>query len=216
MTQPARHSPILIALGGLIILSALFGLGLAAFGSGQLVWPVLLFEPVVLGAGIVAILIGLRIQNRSIPMALATAAACLAAAAFLSMMAGRSTLGGRILVPLMGARLVLAGILGLLAAMLVLGRDTRAYRRVLVGGLLLIAGGALASIAFLGQAKPIRDWLMSLGAFGASAVSLALFVAFVILVSAGTQKVVGTFERALDQPNTKHNPIPSAPTEART
>lgn len=167
----------------------------------------LLFEPVVLGCGLFALLVGMGVQKRSVPMALATIAACLAAASFLSTLAGRSTLGGTILVPLMGFRLFVAGFLGVLAVVLILGRDVRAYKRVLVGCLLLLVGVGIASIAFLGQAAPIRGALMSLGAFGASAVSLALFVVFVLVVSAGTQHVVRTFESAIDNEKSNHNPI---------
>lgn len=166
----------------------------------------LLFEPVVLGCGGTVLLIGLRIQKKSIPMALATAALCLAVAAFLSTVGGRSTLGGKFLIPLMGVRLLLSAMLGISAALLVLGKNSLAYKRVLIGCLMLLAGSILASVAFLDLARPIRDWLMSLGAFGASAISLAFFVVFVILVSAGTHQMVRPFELALDSKKPKQDP----------
>jgi hypothetical protein len=187
------------AAGVLLALSALVGLALALFSVDQLVWPMLLFEPIVLGGGLIALAVGLRLQKASVPMALATAAGCVAIAGFLSTTAGRNTLGSGLLVPLLVGRLVLAAGLGGWAAMLVVGPSRRGWSRIAIGAALLALGGGLAALAFIGPAKPFREWLLSLGGFVASAAALLLFVIFVILVAAGVHLVVRPFEIALDE-----------------
>lgn len=188
------------AAGVVLALSALVGLALALFSVDQLVWPLLLFEPIVLGGGLVTLAVGLRIQKASVPMALATAAGCVAVAGFLSTVAGRNTLGSGVLVPMLGMRLVLAAALSVWAAVLVIGPDPKGWRRLAVGSVLLVLGAGLASLAFIGPAKPVREWLLSMGGFTASAAALVLFLLFVILVAAGVHLVVRPFEVALDRP----------------
>lgn len=205
--EPADNAPVTrkhganlvwVGLGALLAISGMFGLYLGLFSAGTLVWPMLLFEPIVVGAGLITIAVGLGRQRSFVPMALATAAGCVGVAAFLSTVAGRNTLGGGLLVPMLGLRLAIAGVLALWAAWLVLGPDTKAWRRVVLGGILLLLGGGIAAIGFAGPAKPIRDVLLSMGGFVASAAALVLFVVFVILVSAGVHLLVRPFEIALD------------------
>lgn len=198
MTRNPKANLFIAGLGAVLALTGLFGLYLGTLSAGTLVWPMLLFEPVVAGCGIVAACVGLRIQKSSVPMALATAAGCAAVAGFLSTVSGRNTLGGSMLVPLLGVRLAIAVLLGVWAAWLVLGPNRRAWERLLVGTVLLVAGAGLSSVAFIGPAKPLRDWLLSLGGFVASAAALVGFIVFVILVAAGIHLVVRPFEMALD------------------
>ena len=198
VARKPKANLLMTSLGVLLTASSLFGIYLGTLFAGTLVWPMLLFEPVVLGCGLVAIAVGLHIQRSSVPMALATTAGCLAVAAFLSTVAGRNTLGGSMLMPLLGLRLVVAATLSLWAAWFVLGPDRAAWQRVLLGCGLLAAGAGLSSLAFIGQAKPVRDWLLSLGGFVASAAALVGFIVFVILVAAGIHLVVRPFEAALD------------------
>ena len=176
------------------------------FSAGTLVWPMLLFEPVIIGAGVAVVCVGLGFQRSDVPMALATAAGCIGVAAFLSTVAGRNTLGSGLLVPMLGLRIVIAGVLGFAAALSVLGTDWSAWKKLALGCVLLALGGGIASVAFLGQAKPIRDWLLSMGGFAASAIALVLFVVFVIMVAAGVQLVVRPFEAALDADKSGRQP----------
>lgn len=194
-----RKANLIIGGGGAILgLSALAGLFMAIFAVDNLVWPMLLFEPIVLGCGIAAVLVGLGYQRHGLPMALATIAGCLAIAAFLSTLAGRNTLGSTILVPMLGVRLLIAAGLGFWAVCLVLGRCASAWRRVALGAALLIAGAGVASLGFIGPAKPLRESLLAAGGFVASAVALLLFIVFVVLTAAGVHLMVRPFEMALD------------------
>jgi len=195
--RPAA-SLVLTVIGVLLAASSLLGLYLGIFSAGTLVWPMLLFEPIVLGCGIAVVCVGLGVQRTDAAMALATSAGCLAVAGFLSTVAGRNTLGGGLLVPLLGVRLLMAAIISVWAAWLVLGPNAVAWRRVILGCLLLLGGMGLASLAFIGPAQPLRGWLVSQGGFIASAAALTGFIVLVILVSAGLQMVVRPFERALD------------------
>lgn len=206
VSRNPKANLLLAGLGGLLVFSGLFGLYLGAVSAGTLVWPMLLFEPIVVGCGVVAICVGLQIQKSSVPMALATSAGCLAVAGFLSTVAGRNTLGSSLLMPLLGVRLVIAALLSAWAAWLVLGPSRQAWQRVLVGCLLLAAGAGLSSMAFIGQAKPLRDWLLSFGGFVASAAALVGFIVFVILVAAGIHLVVRPFEMALDADRPRPKP----------
>lgn len=183
----------------MLALSGLFGLFLASFSVDQLIWSMLLFEPIVIGGGLIAIAVGFGIQKSSIPMALATAAGCVAVAGFLSTVAGRSTLGSGSLVPMLGLRMVIAGALGLYAAWLVIGPRRDGWRRIVIGSGLLVLGGGIAASSFIGPAKPFREWLLSMGGFTASAAALVLFVVFVILTAAGVHLLVRPFEMAMDE-----------------
>ena len=206
VTRNPKANLVIAGFGAILAMSGLFGLYLATLSAGTLVWPMLLFEPIVIGCGIACICVGLGIQKSSIPMALATAAGSLAVAGFLSTVAGKNTLGGGVLVPMMGLRLLIAAILSLWAAWVVLGPSRQAWQRVLIGSALLAAGAGVASLGFIGPAKPMRDWLLSMGGFTASAAALVLFVVFVILVAAGTHLVVRPFEIALDAAKPQGHP----------
>ena len=195
----------LIGIGGILILSGLVGLGLAVFGVGTLVWPMLLFEPIVIGGGLITLCVGLGLQKQSIPMALATAAGCVAVAGFLSTVAGRNTLGSGILVPMLGVRLAISGLIGFWATWMVLGPKRVAWQRLVVGCALLALGGGIAAIGFIGPARPVRDWMLSMGGFVSSAIALVLFILFVILVSAGVHLVVRPFELAQDAATKSEN-----------
>ncbi len=198
MTRNPKANLVQVGVGALLALSALLGLILASFSVDSLVWPMLLFEPVILGCGIALVLAGLGYQRAGLPMALATIAGCTAVAGFLSTVAGRNTLGSTLLVPMLGGRLLIAAALGLWAVVLVLGPRAAAWKRFALGGLLLGAGAALASLAFIGPAKPLRESLVAAGGFVSSAAALVLFVVFVVLVAAGVHLIVRPFEMALD------------------
>ncbi len=199
MTRNPKANLLFIAGGVILALSALVGLFLALFAVDNLVWPMLLFEPIVLGSGLVLVLAGLGFHRDNLPMALATTAGCLAVAAFLSTLAGRNTLGSGILVPMLGVRMVLAILLSVWAACLVLGRRGHAWRRVILGGVLLAAGAGIASLGFIGPAQPIRESLVDAGGFVASAAALMLFIVFVVLTAAGIHLMIRPFEMALDE-----------------
>ncbi len=198
MTRNPKANIGLIAAGAIWSLTGLVGLGLAVFGVGTLVWPMLLFEPIVIGGGLITLAVGIGLQKQSIPLALATAAGCVAVAGFLSTVAGRNTLGSGMRVPMLGVRLVFAGLVGTWSTWMVRGRNRVAWQRLVVGCVLLALGGGIAGIAFGGPARPIRDLLLSMGGFASSAIALVLFVLFVILVSAGVHLVIRPFEIALD------------------
>lgn len=198
VTRNRKANLMYVGGGAILGLSALVGLFLAAFSIESLVWPMLLFEPVVLGSGIALVLLGLGYQRDGLPMALATIAGSVAIAGFLSTVAGRNTLGSTLLVPMLGGRLVIAAALGLWAIVLVLGPKASAWRRVALGTLLLLVGGGLASLTFIGPAKPLRDSLVAAGGFVSSAVALVLFIVFLVLVAAGVHLIVRPFEMALD------------------
>ncbi len=199
--MPRKSKANLVTAGGgaILVLSGLVGLFLALFSVGNMVWPMLLFEPIVLGGGLIAIAVGLRVQRSSVPMALATAAGCIAVAGFLSTLAGRNTLGSGILVPMLGLRMVIAAALAVYAGWLVIGPNMNRWRQVVIGCALLVLGGAIAASSFIGPAKPFREWLLSLGGFATSATALVLFVIFVILTAAGVHLLVRPFEVALDE-----------------
>lgn len=186
-------------LGAILALSGLAGLFLAVFSVDQLVWPMLLFEPIVLGGGLIAIAVGLGFQKSSVPMALATAAGCVAVAGFLSTVAGRNTLGSGMLVPMLGLRMVIAAILGLISAWMIIGPNKAGWRRIVIGSVLLALGGGVAALSFIGPAKPVREWLLAQGGFITSATALLLFIVFVILTAAGVHMVVRPFEVAMDE-----------------
>lgn len=194
-----RKANLLLTAGGIVLgLSALLGLFLALFAVDNLVWPMLLFEPIVLGSAVATIAIGIGLQRNDLPMALATTAGCLAVAAILSTLAGRNTLGSGLLVPMLGVRLLIAACLGLWAAWLVIGLRGDAWRRLLIGLALLAAGAGVASLGFIGPARPVREWLVSAGGFIASAAALVMFLVFLVLTAAGVHLVVRPFEMALD------------------
>lgn len=199
MPRKSKANLMIAGGGAVLVLSGLVGLFLATFSVDQLVWPMLLFEPVVLGGGLIAIAVGLGMQKSSVPMALATAAGCVAVAAFLSTVAGRNTLGSGLLVPMLGVRLVTAAALGLYAVWLVIGRNITGWRRIVTGLVLLALGCGIAASSFIGPAKPFREWLVSLGGFATSATALVLFVVFVILTAAGVHLLVRPFEIAMDE-----------------
>mgnify|MGYP001791499829 CR=1 FL=1 len=206
MTRNQKANLGLVGIGAILTVTGLVGLGLAVFGVGTLVWPMLLFEPIVVGGGLITLFVGLGLQRQSVPMALATAAGCVAVAGFLSTVAGRNTLGSGILVPMLGLRLVISGVIGLWATVMVLGSDRIAWQRLVVGCVLLAFGGGIAAIAFIGPARPVRDFLLSMGGFVSSAVALVLFVLFVILVSAGLHLVVRPFEMAMEPTKSENQP----------
>lgn len=194
--------------GAALVLSGFLGLFLASFSVDQLIWAMLLFEPIVIGGGLIAIAVGMGKQRSSVPMALATAAGCVAVSGFLSTVAGRSTLGSGLLVPMLGVRLVIAGALGLYAAWLVIGPNRDGWRRIAMGSVFLTLGGVLAALSFIGPAKPFREWLLSMGGFTASAAALVLFVLFMILTAAGVHLLVRPFEMAMDS-GTREGPAAS-------
>ncbi|MEQ8316047.1 MAG: hypothetical protein RIE77_09245 [Phycisphaerales bacterium] len=198
MTRNRKANLLYVGGGAVLGLSALVGLYLAAFSIENLVWPMLLFEPVLLGCGIGLVLVGLGYQRDGLPMTLATIAGCAAIAGFLSTVAGRNTLGSTLLVPMLGGRLLIAAALGVWAIVLVLGPRASAWRRVALGALLLLVGGGLASLSFIGPAKPLRESLVAAGGFVSSAVALVVFIVFVVLVAAGVHLMVRPFEMALD------------------
>jgi len=196
----------LIGMGGILCLSALVGLVLATVSAGTLVWPMLLFEPIVLGGGLVMLAVGLGLQKNSVPMALATAVGCVFVAGFLSTVAGRNTLGSTILVPMLGIRMVIVLVVAIQAAWLVLGPDAHAWKRLVLGAVLLAIGAGIAAIGFIGPAKPVRDYMLSMGGFIASAIALVLFIVFLVLVSAGVHLVVRPFEIAAASGNPEDRP----------
>jgi|GEM_PF-5333418 len=199
MPRKSKANLGIVGIGAILVLSGLFGLFQAMFSVDQLVWPMLLFEPVVLGGGLIAIAVGLGMQKSSVPMALATAAGCVAVAGFLSTLAGRNTLGAGLLVPMLGLRMVIAMALGLVSAWLIIGPSMTGWRRIVIGSILLILGGGVAALSFIGPAKPVREWLLAQGGFIASAAALVMFIVFVILTAAGVHLVVRPFEIAMDE-----------------
>ncbi len=202
-----RKANLGIAIGGaVLVLSGLFGLFLACFSIDQLVWPMLLFEPIVIGGGIAALCVGLGVQRSGVPMALATVAGCVAVAGFLSSVAGRNSLGSGMLVPMLSVRMLVSVAFVLYAAWLVLGPHRDAWRRLVLGSVLLALGLGIAAVGFIGPARPVREWLLSLGGFAASAAALVLFVVFVILTAGGVHLVVRPFEMAFDGDKPENSP----------
>lgn len=203
MPRKSKANMVITGGGAALALSGLLGLYLAAFSVDQLIWAMLLFEPIVIGGGLIAVAVGFGVQKSSVPMSLATAAGCIAVAGFLSTVAGRSTLGSEMLVPILGVRMAIAVALALYAAWLVIGPSVVGWRRIALGSALLIMGGGIAASSFIGPAKPFRDWLLSMGGFAASASALVLFVVFVILTAAGVHLLVRPFEVAMDEGTAK-------------
>jgi len=196
--------PIIAAAGALLAVGGLVGLAMGLFGAARVVWPLLLFEPLCVAAGVLGVAVGFGAQRDTPALGVAITAAGAALAASLGYLGATNTLGTGVLLPLLVARLGLAGLLGLVSARLVLGASRSRWLRAGAGGGLLALGGAMAAVAFLDPGKPIRDWLLSMGGFVASAAGLVLFIVFVAVVSAGVQLLLDPFEWALDHaPNNK-------------
>ncbi|GIW73514.1 MAG: hypothetical protein KatS3mg103_0036 [Phycisphaerales bacterium] len=214
MPRNPRAKYALLAIGIILILAGLAGIALALLGASTPLWMMLLFEPLALGAGVVVLAVAVGLQRHHQPMALATAAMCLAVAAFLSALAAQNTLGSARTMPLMAGRLALAGVLGLWSAGMVLGPDRQAWKRVAIGTVCLLLAGLMALVMVAGQTKPIRDALLSMGGFIASAIVLVGFVVFVGLVSAGVHLIVRTFELALDRAERPGSPASTQPAQS--
>ncbi|MEO1008034.1 MAG: hypothetical protein AAFX79_05675 [Planctomycetota bacterium] len=194
---PAARWTALLAGGGLAIAS-LVATAMAVVGAGQLVWPMLLFQPVAAGAGVAAVLAALGPQRSAPPLALAVAAGSAAIAAFLGYTGGRNTLDPGTLGILLGVQGATSGVIGLLAVALVLGRDRRAWLRVGLGLALLAIGAAFAGVGVLERAKPVRDALASTGPILTPAIGLVAFGVFMAVVAAGVHLVIRPFEARLD------------------
>jgi hypothetical protein len=190
--------------GGLIAITACFGIFAALSAAGQPLWGMLSFEVVLLVAGVLAVLVGMGRFAPGFGTAAAVLGATVLGAAVLGSIDARSNLGTTWAAGTVGPLLVLRAGLGCLLVVAagadVLRRDTTQIRRFVLGVLVL---SPLAAAAFAAKACLIEFLLESHARNAAAARVGALFLLGVVgiaLASAGGHLMITAFLNASEEP----------------
>lgn len=188
-----------LAVSGVVFLSAL-GLVVADAGIGYILpgqkpsWLLVGFEAVVAVAGFLGLMFGAGRFGEGPGLALACIAGTILMGSGLGWLSAAQQIGGHSLTPLLGLRVLAAGILGLLGAYCVLSRDPRAWKPAIWG-----VGTALPILVAVGlmmRAPSRRAIESALGSWGIAGAAVG-FVALVVLgvcLCASVHLLVKAFE----------------------
>ncbi len=193
MTTLSRTARLAVAGVSLLLLLSVLGvLGAALFTSGTKPWFLIGFELVTLIAAVFGLLFGLGRLREGPAIGLTCIAGSVLTTALLGYIGAGKQVAGFSLLPVMGGRAVLAGVLLLIAAVAVLSRQpSRSWPDALRGVILLIV--CLAGTAGLWFLIPAAR---GLGVPVPLKVVVGLVLALVLLgvFAAGVHKVIRAFE----------------------
>lgn len=200
LTHTKPSPTVLLCIGlpsGMAALSALAGLGGAAFGADQVALALLGFEFVCLAAGVLGVLAALGLFGASIEVAgLCVAGAIIVGSGFGSLSV-QHTLGGVGLLPFLAGRAALGGVILFGCVLLSLGGSVKGWTRLLIGvalaGPVLIVVGLAGLGRMQGLASAVKPWppaaLWALGMFA--------FVLGAVVFSIGAHLIINAFDPSL-------------------
>jgi hypothetical protein len=188
-----------LASSGLVFVSAV-GMVAVDAGIGYILpgqkpsWLLVGFEAVVAVAGFLGVMFGIGRFADGPGLALACIAGTVLMGSALGWLSAAQQVGGYSLTPLLGLRVLAAGMLGFMGACCVLSRDPRAWKPAMWG-----AGSGLpvlAAIALMLRASSRRAIESALGSWGmlGAAVGLLALVALGVCLCASVHLVVKAFE----------------------